>query len=825
MTSAKSSSGMPAGQDCTAFLLGGGAMGDLIRAHDWSGTTLGPPASWPSALRTVVPMVFNSRHPMCILWGAAKDHCFCNDGFRHALGARDRSGFGGPGFGVLDEIGTSVAAHIDRVMAGDTDAWRENIVVPLPSDGGHGQGSRACSCSPVHDASAASGVGGVLIIFTETTEADERRFRLTQEAGHVGTFELDPVTGELEVSDEFCRLFGLEPRRSYASDEVLALMTPGSGPVEAMSAAPDASNPVGSAEYQIRRPSDGALRWISRRGEAVSDGGRVRLVGVVQDITDRRRIEDAMRQSESQFRTLAQAMPCQVWTGRPDGGLDWFNEMVYKYGGLTEDQLVGNGWTALVHPDDLPAAGERWGAALVSAETYETEFRLRRFDGVYRWHLARAAPIRDAQGAVTRWIGTNTDIDDQKATAQALSDLNRTLEHQVQTRTAELMVAEQALRQSQKMDAVGQLTGGIAHDFNNMLAVVVGSLDLLTRRLAPDDARAIRYVTAAMDGARRAALLTQRLLAFSRQQPLEPEVVDVNRLVAGMSDLVAHSLGGDVRLESVLAAGLWRVHADPNQLENVILNLGVNGRDAMPEGGRLTIETENARLDTRYANEHGVPAGQYVMIAVTDTGTGMPQHVIAKAFDPFFTTKDIGKGTGLGLSQVYGFVKQSGGHVKIYSEPGQGTTVKIYLPRLVGAEARLAVDAGDQEPARGHVDDLILVVEDEAAVRQFSVDALTELGYRVLEADGAAAALRILDARSDVVLLFTDMMMPDTNGRKLAEEAVRRRPGLRVLFTTGYTSNAVVHNGILEAGVAMIGKPFTLADLAAKVREVLDGAD
>ena len=800
-------------------------MGDLIRAHDWAGTPLGPPANWPAALRTVVPMLLTSRHPMCIVWGTGKENCFCNDAFRHALGERDRSGVGGPGFGILDEVGTLIGSHIDRVMAGEGDAWRENIVVPLPGDGGQGQGPRSCSCSPVHDAGEPSGVGGVLIILTETTEAAERRFQLTQEAGHIGSFELDPATGDLEVSDEFCRLFGLEPRRGHTLDELLKLVVPGSGPVEPMSNAPDASNPVGLAEYLIRRPSDGELRWIARRGEAVSDGDHIRLVGVVQDITDRRRAEDALRESESQFRTLAQAMPCQVWAGRPDGGLEWFNELVYRYGGLTEAQLVGNGWTAVVHPDDLPAAGERWGAALISGEAYETEFRLRRFDGVYRWHLARAAPIRDAQGSITRWIGTNTDIDDQKATAQALSDLNHTLEQQVQTRTAELMVVEEALRQSQKMDAVGQLTGGIAHDFNNMLAVVVGSLDLLTRRLAADDARAKRYVTAAMDGARRAALLTQRLLAFSRQQPLQPEVLDVNRLVAGMSDLLSHTLGGDVRLESFLAAGLWQVHADPNQLENVILNLGVNGRDAMPEGGRLTIETQNARLDARYASRHDVPAGQYVMIAVTDTGAGMPGHVVAKAFDPFFTTKDIGKGTGLGLSQVYGFVKQSGGHVKIYSEPGQGTTVKIYLPRLVGAEVRVPAEANDEEPALGHPDALILVVEDEAAVRQFSVDALSELGYRVLEADGAAAALRILDSRADVVLLFTDIMMPDINGRKLAEEAVRRRPGLRVLFTTGYTSNAVVHNGILDAGVAMIGKPFTLADLAAKVRDVIDAAD
>ena len=314
---------------------------------------------------------------------------------------------------------------------------------------------------------------------------------------------------------------------------------------------------------------------------------------------------------------------------------------------------------------------------------------------------------------------------------------------------AALAVAEETLRQAQKMEAVGQLTGGIAHDFNNMLAVVIGSLDLLGRRVGAADSRSRRYVDAAKDGARRAALLTQRLLAFSRQQPLKPEAVDANKLVAGMSELIRGALGSDIRHETVLASGLWRTRADPNQLENALLNLAVNARDAMPDGGRLTIETQNAHFDARYAAAYlGVPAGQYVLIAVTDTGCGMPADVIAKAFDPFFTTKGVGKGTGLGLSQVYGFVKQSGGHVKIYSEPGQGTTVKVHLPRLIGA----GPDAGQEAPIskmpNGDAREIILVGEDEAAVRQLSAHALGELGYRVLEADGAASALRLLAQRA-----------------------------------------------------------------------------
>ena len=412
----------------------------------------------------------------------------------------------------------------------------------------------------------------------------------------------------------------------------------------------------------------------------------------------------------------------------------------------------------------------------------------------------------------------------QRAAAEAqLRDLNETLERRVEERTAELRQTEEALRQAQKMEAVGQLTGGIAHDFNNMLAVVMGSLELLSRRTGTADARAKRYIDAASEGAKRAANLTQRLLAFSRQQPLQPEPLDVNRLVTGMSDILMHSLGGAVRLETVLAGGLWPVYADPNQLENVIVNLGINGRDAMPEGGKMTIETQNAHLDSRYAaDEIGIAPGQYVLIAITDTGTGMPQEVINKAFDPFFTTKEVGKGTGLGLSQVYGFVKQSDGHVRIYSEVGQGTTIKLYLPRLHGHKPSSEGTELNDDLPRGESNELILVVEDEPAVRQFSTDALTELGYRVIAADSGESALRLLDEHDNIAMIFTDIVMPEMNGARLAELARQRRPGIPILFTTGYTRNAVVHNGVVDPGVELIGKPFTIEELAARVRAILD---
>jgi signal transduction histidine kinase len=404
----------------------------------------------------------------------------------------------------------------------------------------------------------------------------------------------------------------------------------------------------------------------------------------------------------------------------------------------------------------------------------------------------------------------------------ALEAANRRLVAEAASREA----AEAQVRQMQKVEAIGQLTGGIAHDFNNMLAVVIGSLDLARQRLeVGETARATRNVGAALEGAQRAAQLTARLLAFSRQQPLAPQPLDVNKLVAGMSELIARTIGERVRVETVLAGGLWRAFADPGQLENVILNLCVNARDAMAAsgGGKLTIETGNAHLDDDYAAAHAdVAPGQYVLLSLTDTGAGMPAEVAERAFDPFYTTKGPGEGTGLGLSQVHGFVKQSGGHVKIYSETGTGTTVKVYLPR-VSAAAAVAPDEAAQpaDVPRGRGEH-VLVVEDEERVRQVSVEAMRALGYRVIEAPGGAQALALLAEGRTVDLLFTDVVMPDMNGRQLAEKAREARPGLKVLFTTGYTRNAIVHNGMLDPDVAFIAKPFTVEQLARKVRKVLD---
>ena len=381
---------------------------------------------------------------------------------------------------------------------------------------------------------------------------------------------------------------------------------------------------------------------------------------------------------------------------------------------------------------------------------------------------------------------------------------------------------EAILRQSQKMEAVGQLTGGIAHDFNNMLAVIMGSLNLLERRMSQGNANVSKYIESALDGARRAAELTKRLLAFSRQQPLSPEVIDPNRMVAGMTDLLTRTLGEQNRVQTVLSAGLWRATADPSQIENVILNLAVNARDAMPAGGNLTIETANAYLDEEYARENGTSPGQYVLIAVSDTGCGMTPEIIAKAFDPFFTTKDIGHGTGLGLSQVFGVAKQSNGHVKIYSEVDHGTTIKLYLPRSYAAETPVAGKKVSTPVRGGHADEIILVVEDEERVRNFTVDALRDLGYTVIHASSGPQAKQMMDAGQEVSLLFTDVVMPEMTGRQLVDAMMVSRPHLKVLYMTGYSRNAIVHNGVLDPGTRLLVKPYTMDQLASAVREALE---
>ncbi|MGE7005404.1 ATP-binding protein [Sphingomonas sp. NPDC049708] len=469
--------------------------------------------------------------------------------------------------------------------------------------------------------------------------------------------------------------------------------------------------------------------------------------------------------------------------------------------GWNADELVGRTSEWMEHPDDRKRTRAELAGLQQGATTLRFENRFRGKDGDYRWFSWTAVPEGDLLYCVAR------DITAERQAADALE------------------AAQAALRQSQKMETVGQLTGGVAHDFNNLLQIVTGNLDILQRNLPPDQPRLARAAGAAMNGAQRAAVLTQRLLAFSRRQPLAPERTDPNRLIAGMSDLLHRSLGEMVAVEVVQAARIWPVEVDANQLENALLNLAVNARDAMPQGGKLTIETANTHLDSHYAAlDAEVTPGQYVLICVSDTGTGMDEETLAHAFEPFFTTKEVGRGTGLGLSMVYGFIKQSGGHVRIYSERGDGTTVKIYLPRFHGTARNAAAHAPVLPAPQGNVDETILVCEDDENVRAYTVEVLRELGYRVIEAGDGPAALAALDAEREAIdLLFTDVVLPGgMTGAVLATEAHAKRPDLKILFTTGYARNAIVHHGRLDPGVQLLPKPFTYTDLAAKVRDMLD---
>jgi len=502
------------------------------------------------------------------------------------------------------------------------------------------------------------------------------------------------------------------------------------------------------------------------------------------------RASEALRQTFFEY-----SSECFAMLERVDDGRFRFAEInaaTLALYGMTREQVVGR--TTFEVLGELPA--REIDTVLAACLKLMTPRRYERAQGA-RIIEALATPVPNVQAQRERVIVSARDITERRQ-------------------------LEEQLRQSQKMEAVGQLTGGIAHDFNNMLAIVMGSLDMARRRLSSGSAADIqKWIDNASEGAVRAATLTSRLLSYSRRQPLDPKPLDANALVSATSQLLRQTIPETVEIETVLAAGLWRVFADPHQVDNCLVNLAVNARDAMPDGGKITIETRNADLDERYARMHSdVKPGQYVMISLTDTGMGMPPDVMARAFEPFFSTKEPGKGTGLGLSQIFGFAKQSNGHVTIYSEVGHGTTVRLYLPRHVGAvpDSPLGAVVMNAAAARG---ELVLVVEDEAAVRRISVQALQELGYRTLSAEDPAHALKLLADNPEIALLFTDVVMPGMTGRQLADQARLARPDLKVLYTTGYSRNAIVHNGVLDPGAHFLPKPFTVEELAAKVSQLL----
>jgi hypothetical protein len=816
------------------FLAGGGEMGRLTRAFDWSATPVGPPEGWSQSLRTALRILLNTNQPMFIWWGPELIQ-FYNDAYRQTMGPeRHPSALGQRGRECWEEIWPIIGPQIEQVMGGGGPTWHEDQLVPVTRYGRLEQVWWTYGYSPIDED---DGVGGVLVVCRDVTREHlaaaalrEREAELArvQQVGRIGGLEVDLRTGfRNRRSPEYLLIHGLPPDAVNETHEdwVRRIHPDDREATEGKfreAVAGDVSDYT--VRYRIIRPSDGELRWISVKStiERDDNGKPVRLVGAHSDITDQVEAERALRQSEEEYRKLADQLARlnatlaerveektrerdRIWNVSQDllvvadleGVWQTINPAWTRTLGWNEAELLNRTSQWLEHPDDggiTRAHVDRLGAG---AATVRFESRFRHKDGSYRWLSWTGVSDRDRIYAVAR------DVTADKAAADRLK------------------ATEEALRQSHKMEAVGQLTGGIAHDFNNLLTGIVGSLDLLQTRLDQGRTENVaRYINAAMTSANRAAALTHRLLAFARRQPLIPKAVDANQLIVSLEDLLRRTIGKTIDLEIVAFAGLWSTLCDPNQLESALLNLAINARDAMPGGGKLTIRTGNAQIDGADADSPALLPGDYIRIDVTDTGAGMSPEVAARAFDPFFTTKPIGQGTGLGLSMIYGFARQSNGHVLIESKPGAGTSVRLYLPRHHGDAAveRTAPPVAGDLAATGET---ILVVEDEPVVRGVIVEMLQDQGYRTLQAVDGPSGLRILRLGERIDLLVTDVGLPGMNGRQLADQARETRPDLKILFITGYAENVAIAGGFLQPGMEMITKPFDLDNLSQRIRQMV----
>jgi PAS domain S-box-containing protein len=823
-------------QNPADFLAGGGEMGALTRSFDWSTTRLGKPESWPQSLRTAVRILLNTNHPMFIWWGAELIQ-FYNDAYRQTMGPeRHPSALGQSGRECWAEIWPIIGPQIEQVMSGGGATWHENQLVPVTRNGRLEQVYWTYGYSPIDKD---DGVGGVLVVCRDVTEdylaakaLREREAELArvQQLGRIGGLEVDLRTGfHNRRSPEYLLIHGLSPDAVHETHEDwVRRIHPDDREATDRKFRDAIADGVRdySAQYRIIRPSDGETRWISVKSTIERDehGKAIRLVGAHSDVTELVIAEQALRQSEERYRKLADQLAelnatlaqrveektrerDRIWNVSQDlllvasrnGIWQTVNPAWTRTLGWSEDELLNRTSEWLEHPDDHGLTSAQIKKLAGSETTVRFESRFRHKDGSYRWLSWTGVSDRDRNYAVAR------DVTAEKAAAERLR------------------ATEEALQQSQKMEAVGQLTGGIAHDFNNLLTGIVGSLDLLQTRFNQGRTENVaRYIDAAMTSANRAAALTHRLLAFARRQPLIPKSVDVNQLVVSLEDLLRRTIGETIDLEIAAAESLWRTLCDANQLESALLNLAINARDAMPDGGRLSIATSNARIESATAETPALSPGDYVCIAVTDSGIGMNAEVAARAFDPFFTTKPIGQGTGLGLSMIYGFARQSNGHAAIDSKVEQGTTVRLYLPRHHGEigkpQAPPAKKAG--LASRGET---VLVIEDEPVVRAVIVEMLAEQGYRTLQAVDGPTGMKILRSRERIDLLVTDVGLPGISGRQVADQAREIRPALKTLFITGYAESAAMSQGFLQPGMELVTKPFDLDHLAQRIRAMISG--
>ena len=811
-----------------AFLHHAGEMATRIAAHDWS-SSLGPISSWPRSLQTTVGLLVHSAIPIVLLWGADGIMIY-NDAYSVFAGGRHPRLLGSK----VREGWPEVVAFNDNVMqvglAGGTLAYKDQELT-LHRSGEPEQVWMNLDYSPVIDESGEP--GGVIAIVVETTErvlAERRQADATVRQRR--QFEQAPgfiiVMGGPRHVVEFVNN---THRNVFASDDWIGKpireafpSLAGQGFYEQLDLvyATGQTFKFDSAEVRYRRSADGPeeTRYFTFIYTPITDetGGVTGVFCDGFDVTETHQAQQALRDSEARLRQLNAELERRViqrtqargrtWQVSPDllgalnsqGYFETSNPAWQTMLGWSEEEVASMSIFELLHPDDVERTRAGFNLTQQGQPAIRFPNRYRCKNGSYRWISWVGVP---EEGMV---YCSGRDITEEKAAE------------------AELAAAQEALRQSQKMEAVGQLTGGIAHDFNNLLTGISGSLELLEKRLGQGRLDGVeRHIAAAQGAARRAALLTQRLLAFSRRQTLDPRPIDANKLIAGMEELIRRSVGPNIDVEAIGAGGLWMTLVDASQLENALLNLCINARDAMaPHGGRLTIETANKWLDERAARERELPPGQYISLSVTDTGTGMEPSIIARAFDPFFTTKPLGQGTGLGLSMIYGFVRQSGGQIRIYSEVGTGTTMCLYLPRYTGANEEPAEAAAHEGTDRGY-GETVLVIDDEPTVRALIVEVLEENGYRTRQAEDGANGLRIIDSDARIDLLITDVGLPGgVNGRQVADAARVARPDLKVLFITGYAENAVIGHGHLQAGMEVITKPFAVAELGRKVRALID---
>jgi signal transduction histidine kinase/PAS domain-containing protein/ActR/RegA family two-component response regulator len=845
----------------------------LVDAHDWSSTPLGAREQWSPSLKLTVEIILASAFPMALRWGPDFVLVY-NDAYRPILGDKHPWALGRPAreawAEVWDQIEPAHTAILDRQSSS---IFAEDILLRIQRHGTDWDDARfTLGYSPVEDPTAPTGIGGVFVTAVEITDrvvseatlrASEERQRhlLQQMPGFVGVLS-GPDHVYAYVNDAYVTISGPREFVGRGVREVFPELA-GQGVYELLDRVYATGEPFSASAMPLRLTGEEEDRYIDLLYQPIrNDLGAVTGIFVGgYDITERvreqvyrdalirltDRISDLVDPDTIAFvaaETLAETLKVsRVGYGTIDPvaetlhvGRDWNAPGVETLAGTVPLRAYGSFIDSLkrgefisidnVDLDERTASAAealkgRSAASFMNVPVVEQG----RLVAVLYVNHAEVRTWSSAEHALIKEVASRTRIAAERSrTAAALRDLNTTLQERIQTALREQAEMEEALRQSQKMEAVGQLTGGLAHDFNNLLAGISGSLELMQIRMQQGRLADVdRYMAAAQSAAKRAGALTHRLLAFSRRQTLDPKPTNVNRLVSGMQDLIERAVGPAVQIEVVGASDLWPAFVDPPQLENALLNLCINARDAMPNGGRVTIETANKWLDERAARQRDMPEGQYLSLCVTDTGTGMSPGVIARAFEPFFTTKPIGEGTGLGLSMIYGFAKQSGGEVRIYSEVGQGTTVCIYLPRHYSETADEGIATPPAELPRSEHGATVLVVDDEPIVRMLLTEIVEDLGYMAIEAADGPAGLKVLQSDTSIDLLVTDVGLPGgMNGRQMADAGRVSRPDLAVLFITGYAENALFVNGRLAPGMAVLTKPFPVETMAARIRSMVE---